>query len=137
MKYGQGGWNDWGTRQGCSKPPICLRNLSPFTVTYKWERSILFVARIMIMLFLRMTHWNFIGESKKKRKAIELKIQHLLLPDSKAGKIGVKFQFLDSRSGGGNSTTEDRRQEFSLPTRSSTRACWCWSQTTPRLRLPQ
>ena len=59
-----------------------------------------------------MTHWNFIGELKKKRKEIELKIQHLLLPDSKAGKIGVKFQFPDSRSRGGNSTTGQTARVF-------------------------
>ena len=49
------------------------------------------------MLFLGMTHWNFVGELKKKRKEVELKIQNLLLPDSQAGKIGVKIQFPDSR----------------------------------------
>ena len=34
-KYVRGGRNDWATRQGCSKPPICLRELHPFTVTHK------------------------------------------------------------------------------------------------------
>ena len=65
------------------------------TILFQWERAILFVARIVIMLFLGMTHWNFTGDLKKERKKLELRIQNLLLPQG--GKIGVKFQFPDSR----------------------------------------
>ena len=49
------------------------------------------------MLHLGMTHWNFVGNLQKQRKEVELHIQKLLLPDSEAGKPGVKFQFPDSR----------------------------------------
>ena len=49
------------------------------------------------MLHLEMDHWNFTDNLKKKRKEVELTIQRLLLPDSEAGKVGVKFQFPDSR----------------------------------------
>ena len=65
------------------------------------------------MLFLGMTHWNFTGDLGKKRKEIELRIQHLLLPDSQAGKIGVKFQFPDSRVSRLVMMTFDTKQLFS------------------------
>ena len=38
-KYTLGGRKNWGTRQGCSKPPICLRDLHPFTVTHKVHKQ--------------------------------------------------------------------------------------------------
>ena len=62
---------------------------------FQWERALLFVARKVTILYLMMDHWNFTGDFKKKRKESELVIQKLLLPEP--GKVGVKFQFPDSR----------------------------------------
>ena len=49
----------------------------------------------MTMLYLMMDQWNFTGDLAKKRKETELVIQKLLLPEP--GKVGVKYQFPDSR----------------------------------------
>ena len=48
-----------------------------------------------MMLNLGMKTWAFSGELKKKKKELEARIQQILLPTK--DRVGVKFQFPDSR----------------------------------------
>ena len=48
-----------------------------------------------MMLNLGMKTWAFSGELKQKKKELEARIQQILLP--KKDRVGVKFQFPDSR----------------------------------------